>query len=76
VRSTGYREIEVMVRTVDTGLRTPADIVDWRLGMAQLAQFVDGLDAPRRAEARRAAEDAVAELGPVHLDIQVLGASA
>ena len=75
VRSAGYREIGVTVRTVDTGLRTPADIVAWRLGMAQLAQFVDGLAAPRRAEARRAAEDAVADLVPVHLDIQVLSAT-
>jgi ubiquinone/menaquinone biosynthesis C-methylase UbiE len=75
VRSTGYREIEVTVRTVDTGLRTPAEIVDWRLGMAQMARFVDGLDAPRRAEARQAAEDAVADLGPVIMDVQVLGAS-
>jgi demethylmenaquinone methyltransferase/2-methoxy-6-polyprenyl-1,4-benzoquinol methylase len=75
VRSTGYREIEVTVRTVDTGLRTPSDIVDWRLGMAQLAQFVDGLPESRRDQARRAAEDAVAELAPVQLDIQVLSAS-
>lgn len=75
VRSAGYRDIGVTVRTVDTGLRTPAEIVDWRLGMAQMAQFVDGLAEPRRAEARRAAEDAVAELGPVQLDIQVLSAA-
>ena len=76
VRSAGYQEVEVTVRTVDTGLRTPAEIIDWRLGMAQLAQFFAGLPAPRRAEARRAAEDAVAEIGPVHLDIQVLSGSA
>ena len=75
VRSAGYREIEATVRTVDTGLRTPADIVDWRLGMAQLAQFTAGLSPTLRAEAHRAAEDAVAELGPVHLDIQVLSAA-
>ena len=75
VRSTGYQEVAVTVHTVDTGLRTPAEIVGWRLGMAQLAQFVDDLPAPRRAEARRAAEDAVSGLGPVHLDIQVLSAS-
>jgi ubiquinone/menaquinone biosynthesis C-methylase UbiE len=74
VRSTGYREIEVTVRTIDTGLRTPSDIVDWRLGMAQLAQFVDGLTSARRAEARRAAEDAVADHLPVLVDVQVLSA--
>ncbi|MGH3456870.1 hypothetical protein, partial [Aeromicrobium sp.] len=75
LRSAGYREIGVTVRTVDTGLRTPADIVDWRLGMAQLAEFAAGLPAPRRAEARRAAEHAVAGLGPVRIDIQVLSAT-
>ena len=75
VRSAGYQEVEVTVRTVDTGLRTPAEIVGWRLGMAQLAQFVEGLTEPRRAEVRRAAEDAVADLGPVHHDIQVLSAT-
>jgi len=75
VRSAGYDEIEVTVRAVDTGLRTPAEIVDWRLGIAQMAQFVGGLAAPRRAEARQAAEDAVADLGPVVMDIQVLSAS-
>ena len=75
VRSAGYQEVEVTVRTVDTGLRTPAEIVGWRLGMAQLAQFVEGLTEPRRAEVRRAAEDAVAGLGPVHHDIQVLSAT-
>jgi SAM-dependent methyltransferase len=75
VRSAGYEEVEITVRTVDAGLRTPAEIVDWRLGMAQLAQFVDGLSAPRRAEVRQAAEDAVAGLGPVHHDIQVLSAA-
>jgi ubiquinone/menaquinone biosynthesis C-methylase UbiE len=75
VRSAGYQEVEVTVHTVDTGLRTPAEIVDWRLGMAQLAQFIAGLPAPRRSEVRRAAEEAVAELGPVLIDVQVLGAS-
>ena len=44
--------------------------------MAQLAQFFAGLPPDRRDEARRAAEDAVAGLGPVLVDIQVLGAAA
>ena len=74
-RSAGYREIAVTRLTVDTGLRTPAEIVSWRWGMAHLAQFVDGLAAPRLAEARRAAEHAVAEFGPIHIDIQVLSAT-
>lgn len=72
--SAGYREIAVTRLTVDTGLRTSADIVSWRWGMAHLAQFVAGLPAPERAVAHRAAEDAVADMGPVRIDIQVLSA--
>lgn len=76
VRSAGYREVEVTIRTVDTGLRTSTEIVDWRLGMAQLAQFDASLPPDRRAEARRAAEEAVADHLPVLVDVQVLGATA
>lgn len=76
VRSAGYRDVTLTQLTVDSGLRTPSEIVAWRWGMAQLAQFFDGLPPARRAEARRAAEDAVADLGPVLVDIQVLGAAA
>ncbi len=75
VRSAGYRDVDVTVRTVDTGLRTPAEIVDWRLGMAQLAQFVAGLSPARRAEIHGAAEEAVAGHVPVLVDIQVLSAA-
>jgi ubiquinone/menaquinone biosynthesis C-methylase UbiE len=75
VRSAGYREVEVTVRSVDTGLGTPAGIVDWRLGMAQLAQFAAGLPPARRAEAHRAAEEAVADQIPMSVDIQVLSAT-
>jgi hypothetical protein len=42
--------------------------------MAQLAQFTAGLPADRRAEARRAAEEAVDGLGPVLVDVQVVSA--
>jgi ubiquinone/menaquinone biosynthesis C-methylase UbiE len=75
-RRAGYRQIEVTQMTVDTGLRAPAEIVTWRWGMAHLAPFVDGLSKARRDEARREAEDAVAGLGPVLVDIQVLSAPA
>ena len=73
--SAGFREIAVTQLTVDTGVRTAADIVRWRIGMAHLAPFVAGLAAPRRDEARRAAEEAVAGLAPVLVDIQVLSAA-
>lgn len=74
-RSAGHRRVEVVQLTVDTGLHTPAEIVSWRWGMANLAPFVAGLPEGRRAEARRAAEEAVAGIGPVLIDIQVLVAT-
>ena len=75
VSSAGYRDVTLTPVTVDSGLSTPSEIVAWRWGMAQLAQFFDGLPPARRDEARRAAEEAVADLGPVLVDIQVLGAA-
>jgi hypothetical protein len=73
-RSAGFQEIAVTQVTVDAGVRTPAEIVRWRWGMAHLAPFVAGLPASRRDEARHEAETAVADLLPVIVDIQVLGA--
>ncbi len=74
-RSAGYGDVAITPLTVDTGLTTPGEIVDWRWGMAHLASFVADLPAAERAEARRAAEDAVGDVGRVLVDIQVLGAS-
>jgi SAM-dependent methyltransferase len=74
-RSAGHRTVDVVELTVDTGLRTPAEIVTWRWGMANLAPFVAGLSADRRAEARSAAEAAVADIGPVRVEILVLTAA-
>jgi hypothetical protein len=71
----GYPNVSIIQRTVDTGLRTPAEIVAWRLSMAQLAPFVASLPPARREEARQAAEEAVAGLVSVLVDIQVLSAS-
>jgi SAM-dependent methyltransferase len=68
----GYRHIEVIQLTVDTGLRTPGEIVTWRTGMAHLAPFVAGLPESTRLEALRAAEDAVADVLPVTIEMMVL----
>jgi ubiquinone/menaquinone biosynthesis C-methylase UbiE len=73
--SAGFQEIAVTPLAVDTGVRTSAEIVRWRWGMAHLAPFVAGLPQPRRDEARRAAEEAVTGLGPVLVDILVLSAA-
>jgi hypothetical protein len=74
-RSAGFQQITVTQLTVDTGVRTPEEIVRWRWGMAHLAPFVSGLAPSRRDEARHAAEQAVAGLAPVLVDILVLGAA-
>jgi ubiquinone/menaquinone biosynthesis C-methylase UbiE len=71
----GHRNVSITRLTVDTGLRTPAEIVAWRTSMAQLAPFVANLPPAKREEARQAAEEAVAGIGPVLVDIQVLSAS-
>lgn len=70
----GYQHIDVTPLTVDTGLQTPEEIVTWRTGMAHLAPFVAGLDDDTRREALQAAEEAVAGLLPVTIEMLVLGA--
>lgn len=70
----GYRHIDVTQLTVDAGLHTPEEIVTWRTGMAQLAPFVASLPDATREEALRAAEEAVADLLPVRIEMLVLGA--
>ena len=48
---------------------TPEDVVGWRLGMAHLAPWVASLPEIRRRQAIEAARDAVADLGPVVIDV-------
>lgn len=61
-RSAGCRDVTVRTAEVPAGFSTPAELVAWRLGMAHVAPFVAALPAHRRAQTRRAAEQAVAEL--------------
>jgi SAM-dependent methyltransferase len=56
----GFTAAAVRTADVHTGLVTPAELASWRLGLAQVAPFLRTLDAPGRAEVRRAAEQAVA----------------
>lgn len=74
-RAAGYRRVEVHRRTVETGLATPAEVVSWRVGMAHLAPFAAGLPAATLAQARAEAEQAVAPLLPVAIDMLALSAS-
>ena len=55
-RAAGFGSAHAEVVEVDTGLGTPADLVDWRLGMAHTAPYVAGLTPDERARVRRDAE--------------------
>jgi hypothetical protein len=71
----GFWQVQVHHLEVDTGLDSPAAVVDWRTGMAHLAPFVAGLAPDVRARARAEAEEAVAPLLPVVLPMLALSAS-
>jgi ubiquinone/menaquinone biosynthesis C-methylase UbiE len=71
-REAGFDRVDVRRIDVDTGLDTPGAAVDWRLGMAQLAPFVESLPPDVLARARAAAEEAVAPFVPVVLPILAL----
>jgi ubiquinone/menaquinone biosynthesis C-methylase UbiE len=68
----GFTVVQVHTVTVPTGLSAPAQLASWRLGMAQVAPFLQALDAGQRAAARRAAEQAVAGTGPLVVSMLVL----
>jgi ubiquinone/menaquinone biosynthesis C-methylase UbiE len=68
----GFTDVQVRTMTVPTGLSAPAQLASWRLGMAQVAPFLQSLDAGQRAAARHAAEQAVAGTGPLVVSMLVL----
>ena len=70
----GFTGPRVRAVTVDTGLRSPAQLAAWRLGMAHTAPFVHALGEARRGELRRAAEAAVTGSGPLVVGMLVLTA--
>jgi SAM-dependent methyltransferase len=74
----GFTAAAVRTADVHAGLVTPAELASWRLGLAQVAPFLRSLDAPRRAEVRRAAEqvvaDAVAGAPPMVVSMMLLTA--
>jgi hypothetical protein len=76
-RAAGVDDADVVVHHVDSGLRTPDDLVALRFGMATVAPFLARLDAPTREQARAAS---VAALGddppPFVVDLLVLVARA
>ena len=74
----GFTRVQARVVTVPVPLTTPAELAAWRLGLAHYAPFLRTLDAQRRAEVQRAAEQAVAASGATALltvEMTVLTAS-
>lgn len=74
-RSAGFEHIDLTVVDVDTGLETATAVVEWRWGMAHLADFVATLPDGARARARAQCEEAVAEMLPIVVRILVLSAA-
>jgi SAM-dependent methyltransferase len=60
-RAAGLVDVTVHERRIDTGVETPGALVDWRLGVAQHADFWQALPNAARATIRA---EALAALGP------------
>ena len=71
----GYSRVDVSVVSVPSGLNTPAELVRWRLGMAHLAPFVQGLAPADLERATLAAEAALVGAPPPVVPMVVLAAS-
>jgi SAM-dependent methyltransferase len=71
----GHERVCAITLDVPTGMDTPADLVDWRFGMAHTAPFVAALGEVERAQLRSDAEAAVAGLPPLVVSMIVLSAS-
>jgi hypothetical protein len=60
----GLGSVQVAERRVDVGLRSPDELVTYRLGQAHVASFLAGLPPPERQRLRAAAVAAVAAAAP------------
>lgn len=69
--SAGLTAVDVASDRVDTGVADPAALVDWRLGMAQHAEFLSRISPAERAQVR---STAIARLGdrPDPLAVEML----
>jgi hypothetical protein len=73
----GLRSPRVCTLVADTGIATPGELVDWRLGSAGVASFVAAMAADDRRQLRA---EAVQALGPaaelLALELRVLSGRA
>jgi SAM-dependent methyltransferase len=74
-REAGYSVVDVVRIEVDTGVRSPADLADWRLGMAQVAGFVGSLAPATRRGVRDRVESALHDMPALVVPLLVLTAS-
>jgi SAM-dependent methyltransferase len=74
VAAAGYRNVEVVVALIQTGLAAPEQLAQWRLGMAHLAPFLASVGPRGRAGARQAAVAALAGAPPLVVPLVVLSA--
>jgi SAM-dependent methyltransferase len=74
-RAAGYRDVSVRTVPVATGLDTPAQFAEWRLGMAHVAPFVQALPPSEQAVVRRAVESALVAAPPLVVSMVVLAAT-
>jgi SAM-dependent methyltransferase len=70
----GLAEVVVHELQVDTAVREPGELVDWRLGMAHVAPFVAALPAVRRDALRAAAVSTLRGVEPLEVPMLVLTA--
>jgi demethylmenaquinone methyltransferase/2-methoxy-6-polyprenyl-1,4-benzoquinol methylase len=68
----GWRVRAVVEQAVDVGVRTAADLVDYRFGQAMYAGWLAGLAAPRRRAVRQAVIDEVTPVIQPYRPIVVL----
>lgn len=73
-RAAGFGTVAVDEIAVDTGVRGPAALVAWRLGMAHHAGFVRGLSAARRGAVVASAAAQLADAPPLVVPLLVLTA--
>ena len=73
-RVAGFHDVAVHTLKVATGVDTAEELVSWRLGMAQVAPFVESLSVYDRAALQRAAEAAVAGVPPLVVEMLALAA--
>lgn len=70
-KAAGYRDVSVRTVQVAVGLNTPAQLAQWRLGMAHVAPFVQFLPSSQRA----AVELALVGAPPLVIPMVVLAAT-